>query len=60
MDYNKNTHSISDLLTPFKKINQKKSFLVNKVELRNKKPAKSPQMNNLENSSKLFSLSTSI
>ena len=60
MDYNKNTHSISDLLTPFKKINQKKSFLVNKVELRNKKPAKSPQMNNLENSSKLFSLSTLI
>ena len=60
MDYNQNEHSISNLITPFKKVNQKKNTLVKTKSSKNKESIETPQSNTLDNSSQRYSLSTLI
>ena len=58
---NQNANSISELHTPFKKINQKMNFRTKKIELKNKTSKESPKnVTNKENSPEKYSLSTLI
>ena len=59
MDYNQE-HSISNHITPFKKVNQKKNTLVKNKSSKNKEFIETPQSNTLENSYQRYSLSTLI